>query len=202
MASRDRKRQQVSSGHGSYFLSPSRPWNVRKTKKLFFGNPNRGEVLRARLKSVLSPQTVEEASGSDAADWMNVDEDDDPFVENTEESTPLNPPVPPQDSLTDTNTEKNSSKPKRRILPDAAAYRLYNNWKTIVPTLINEYLNYINTTTGKAVIHGCSEEILRPECTCGNEKWKTTSLTCLFFDRESFISPFDSAYLEEKTFAL
>ncbi|KZP28753.1 hypothetical protein FIBSPDRAFT_728861 [Athelia psychrophila] len=64
--------------------------------------------------------------------------------------------------------------PKRRIIPNTAAYDLYRKWTTIVPGLVEEYLRYMNSTIGKPVGSGCPSEILRSECNCGHLKAKTS----------------------------
>ncbi|KAI1790619.1 hypothetical protein LXA43DRAFT_882467 [Ganoderma leucocontextum] len=37
----------------------------------------------------------------------------------------------------------------RRVLPDAAAYRLYSNWLVLIPTLVDDYLGYMQRSQGR-----------------------------------------------------
>lgn len=174
MASHNRKRQQVTGGHGRHFMSPKKSRNnTSKREQIFLGNPAQCDKLRTKLANLFNPQnTPEIADPSPAAsEWMDIDNTDFPLDPGDDNSTA----APPSSPL----------KPKRRILPNAAAYHLYHKWQVIVPALIDQYLQYTNATIGKPVGPGCPSEILRPECSCGHEKAKALTVTCLFYDRES-----------------
>ncbi|KAG1794166.1 uncharacterized protein HD556DRAFT_1205066, partial [Suillus plorans] len=67
---------------------------------------------------------------------------------------------------------------KRRILPDNPTNILYENWRTLIPTLVDPQLKYYARTIGQGlekthkVISACAT------LTCAQKK---TSLLCLFF---------------------
>ncbi|KZP10892.1 hypothetical protein FIBSPDRAFT_989058, partial [Athelia psychrophila] len=172
MASRDRKRQQVTGGHGQHFVSPKKVRNSSSKKaKIYLGNLGQKERLLAQLADVLNPAKAPEiAAPNDESDWMDIDntaEITSGTADNAESTT-----APPSSPL----------KTKRRTQPNAAGYHLYDKWKQIVPSLVDEYLRYTNATIGKPVGPGCPSEIPRSDCACGNEKVKLSRLTCLYYD--------------------
>lgn len=112
---------------------------------------------------------------------MDVDENEVQDVANDEEPSAV---YPEDEELRAAPPDVEMLNPKRRILPNTAAYDLYHKWTTIVPGLVEEYLRYMNMTIGKPVGPGCSSEIFRSECSCGHLRVKISSLTCLFYDRE------------------
>lgn len=181
MASRDRKKQQVTGGHGKHFISPRKVRNSSSRRaKIYLASPGERDELRARLESLFSPPEVPEITEPDpgAGEWMDVDETDNTQVAaEAEQDTSL-------DRGSTTAPSLSPLKTKRRILPNTATYHLYHKWLNIVPGLVEEYLRYTNSTMGKPVGSGCLNEILRPDCTCGHQRAKMSSLTCLYFDRE------------------
>lgn len=173
MASRDRKRQQFTGGHGQHFGSPKKVRNSSsKRAKIYLGNPLQKEQLRAKLANIFSPSKVPETTDPIDTDngWMDVDDndndndngdgdgDDDTAVAADTKDNPESTTVPPSSLL----------KTKRRILPNAAGYHVYDKWKVIVPGQVGEYLRYTNATIGKPAGPGCPSEILRANCACGH----------------------------------
>ncbi|KAG1745424.1 uncharacterized protein EDB91DRAFT_1024513, partial [Suillus paluster] len=65
------------------------------------------------------------------------------------------------------------------LLPDIAAARLYDNWKALVPTLVDVHLDYMSRTMGKpldsapSIMYACCSQ----KCAL---RW--TPMICLFFD--------------------
>lgn len=202
MLSRNRKRELVTGGHGTHYLSPLKLRTSKaKNKKINLGDASRRAQLCSRLNAMLATRILPETPAADVSEWTDVAELDASFTEVPEEVATLNSEEAMQvDSMRDEDEqdegeddqhnegsdehydEDNTSKRKRRILPNAASYRLYSKWREIVPCLVDEYLRYTNATIGKPIGLGCSSEISRSACAC--TKLKQTSLTCLFYDRE------------------
>jgi len=80
-------------------------------------------------------------------------------------------PIQHEDNSVDEDIHHNST-------PSVATCWLYNNWITVIPTVIELYLQYLAKTIGKpltspdAALFGCH----------GGCKPKPTSLLCLYFD--------------------
>ena len=71
----------------------------------------------------------------------------------------------------------------RRKMPDETAHRLYANWLALVPTLVSEYLGYMQRTQGRLGRPPGIEAYSCPKGVCGLEKCE---VLCLHFDRMSF----------------
>jgi hypothetical protein len=69
---------------------------------------------------------------------------------------------------------------ERRIVPDGDAYRLYNSWKTLLPSLVDPFLKYTQISIGKIVQPATS---IPTTCTklCSV---KSTDIICLYLDRK------------------
>ena len=67
----------------------------------------------------------------------------------------------------------------RRVLPDAAAYRLYSNWLVLVPTLVHNYLDYMQRTQGRL---GRPPGVQAMMCQTGFCILKEFDIQCLHFD--------------------
>lgn len=208
MLSRNRKRELVTGGHGTHYLSPVKPRTSKaKNKKINLGDASRRAKLCSRLNAMLAPRILPETPAADISEWADVADHDMLFTEVPEERKSPNPGEPMQvdlirdddkgdheegddnpddDHTDDYDDDHDAGKRKRRILPNAASYRLYSKWREMVPCLVDEYLRYTNATIGKPVGLGCSSVILRSACACA--KLKETSLTCLFYDCEFSLS--------------
>ena len=73
--------------------------------------------------------------------------------------------------------------PSQRILPDAAAYRLYSNWLVLIPTLVHSYLGYIQKSQGRL---GRPLGVVTKLCQSGFCVSKEFEIQCLHFDCMSF----------------
>lgn len=76
----------------------------------------------------------------------------------------------------------------RRLLPDQATHRLYDNWLLLVPKMLPEYLGYMRRAQGRL---GRSPDVqLGDFCSsqCCSTKGRT-SVQCLHFDRLSRLAP-------------
>ncbi|KII84489.1 hypothetical protein PLICRDRAFT_117716 [Plicaturopsis crispa FD-325 SS-3] len=85
--------------------------------------------------------------------------------------------APPDISIVD---DVNTTAPKRRILPDAEATRLYAHWKSLTPSLVESLLEYTNQTMSKVVIP--AGEHIYAVCSRGCMGVKSTDILCLYFD--------------------
>ncbi|KAF7977559.1 hypothetical protein HWV62_3356 [Athelia sp. TMB] len=182
--SKARRKQKVSN---SPYSSPVRPRNKEKTAKVVYERDiERRDRLQAKLNALLQtsvPLAVPSSTDpNDGDQWMDIDPADNLLAEIVE-APPLDQPDQPQEPVQDSGpTVVNVGSPsKRRILPNAADYRLYHEWMNIIPTLVDDYIHYANITMGKPP--GPSpEEIFREGCVCHDEKLKVVTLTCLYVD--------------------
>ncbi|KAG2098941.1 uncharacterized protein F5147DRAFT_549033, partial [Suillus discolor] len=62
--------------------------------------------------------------------------------------------------------------------PDLTSTRLYNSWKTLIPTLVEAQLDYTARTLGAPLERTPKVLSLCSSHTCAQ---KCTSLTCIFF---------------------
>ena len=67
----------------------------------------------------------------------------------------------------------------RRTLPDDTAYRLYQNWLLLIPTLVSDYLGYMQQSQGRL---GGPSEIQSFSCPKGICELKKWNVLCLHFD--------------------
>lgn len=181
--SKARRKQKITN---SPYSSPRRPRNKGQTATVIYeGNTVLRDSLQAKLDALLNPPAPAASSDpNNAEQWMDVDENenenDAPLPETLD--NPL-PDVPVQPAQPQESTANKGSPPKRHILPNAADYRLYNEWMAIIPTLVEDYIQYTNNMIGHAVGIG-PDQISRQGCICGDRKLKITSLTCLYAHRE------------------
>ena len=76
-----------------------------------------------------------------------------------------------------TDAQKDS-RPKR-LLPDQAAHRLYDHWLLLVPTLVSEYLGYMQRSQGRLGGPSKVQPFSCPKGICELKKWE---ILCLHFD--------------------
>lgn len=177
--SKARRKQKIANGP---YSSPHRPRRKEKTFTVIYeGNTALRDSLQARLDTMLHSAPVPDLPDSSAGDpWMDIAEDDDLVDENIQEMPPAE--ADHQEPAQEPSPNKDDTT-KRRILPSTADYRLYNEWVKIIPTLVDDYIQYSNATMGQR-IGPTPEEIHRQGCTCHDEKLKVTTLTCLYGDCE------------------
>ena len=135
---------------GVHFESPKRRRPLRKDSAIVVrpGLAQREQELSLRLNILLGKS--QEPASSIAADSQPTDpidntaavradsEDVEEFAvpETVLDSTPVLP-------LHDKQT------PSRRLVPDDTAKRLYHSWLTLIPTLDDEYLSYMQRAQGR-----------------------------------------------------
>lgn len=175
-----RRKQKISN---SPYSSPHRPRRKEKTSTVIYeGNTALRDSLQARLDAMLRPAPVSDLPDSNTGDpWMDIDENDNLVDENIQEVPPAEPDH--EEPLQEPSPSKDDTTKSRRILPSTADYRLYNEWMKIIPTLVDDYIQYANATMGER-IGPTPEEIYRQGCKCHDEKLKATTLTCLYGDCE------------------
>lgn len=72
-----------------------------------------------------------------------------------------------------------------RLLPDEASYKLYSNWLVLIPTLVPEYLGYMEHAQGRLGRSSSSTET--KHCRSGAECVpKASEIQCLHFDCTCF----------------
>lgn len=178
--SKARKVQKVADT--SAYRSPKRRRDKRRTAEIVYsGDIGLRDRLQARLNALLARTPVPDTHADE--DWMDVDnnEPDSLGAQAIEELSPVE--TDRKDSAED-SLPTDTTKSQRRILPNSADFRLYNKWIAIIPTLVDDYIQYYNTTIGKRA-EPCPDEIYREsECGCLPAKLKVTTLTCLYHDCE------------------
>ncbi|KAF9223339.1 hypothetical protein BS17DRAFT_705615 [Gyrodon lividus] len=70
---------------------------------------------------------------------------------------------------------------KQCILPDPPAECLYNSWKSLIPSLVIPYLQYMSRTLENPL---SANSTLIFHCKEINCTWKSTKILCLLFDCE------------------
>ncbi|KAG1836231.1 hypothetical protein F4604DRAFT_1943434 [Suillus subluteus] len=149
-----RAAQLTTSGLGAQFVSPRKPRDKCKTQTLVElpGQKAKHLKLQAKLASLLAGKPNFKQTTTSNLDML-------PSTASPEENVPANAyedflfedEVPPltesQDSIPPLNTSEFI--PNCHILPDIAAARLYDTWKTLIPTLVDAQLEYTQRTVGK-----------------------------------------------------
>ncbi|KAG1889816.1 uncharacterized protein F5891DRAFT_987159 [Suillus fuscotomentosus] len=177
--SNTRAAQLTTSGLGAQFVSPRKPRNKLKTQTLVElpGQKAKQDKLQAKLAALLAGKPTsssEPTTTSTSPDIENTPADayEDSFIEN--EVFPL---IQPDESVPPLNTSECIK--SHRILPDVAAARLYDTWKTLIPTLVDVQLGYTQRTVGKIL-----ERPSTVLSACRSQKCaqRRTTLIGLFFD--------------------
>ncbi|KZP31005.1 hypothetical protein FIBSPDRAFT_945504 [Athelia psychrophila] len=191
--SKARKKQKVADT--SAYCSPRRPRDKRRTAEVIYsGDTDFLDRLQARLNTFLAPTAFSDPTADDA--WMDVDRNEpDSLGAQTIEEPP--PPETDHKDFAENSLPTEITKSQCRILPNSADFRLYNKWIAIIPTLVEDYIQYYNTTIGKRA-EPCPDEIYREsECGCLADKPKVTTLTCLYHDCEEFSTAY-MYYMDSK----
>jgi hypothetical protein len=176
--------QYTTPGFGKHFVSPKKVRDPRKTttQSVVPGQAAKHRQSLAKLKALQNPvkplpedvnsiqsQDVESyASGPDCAGQQPDIDTDVPF---------LDPPNHPMD-------DQPCASAQRRLIPDAAAFRLYNNWNKLIQSLVNPFLEYLTVST--ACVHPPTGDI-HSTCNIAACTPKKTDITALFFDRTRFL---------------
>ncbi|KAI0694292.1 hypothetical protein C8T65DRAFT_711030 [Cerioporus squamosus] len=97
-----------------------------------------------------------------------------------DESEPTVPVPDLADPVPLDNTPPLNAKQTRRILPDDASQRLYSVWIQTIPTLVPDYLAYVQSAQGR--LGGAGSMDANFSCPSGKCYYQSTMLTCLHFD--------------------
>jgi len=168
--------RQASYGLGNAYRSPHKPRDKTKTRTLveISDNAERQHALLMKLELLKRgehteaqglPDNCTNQAAEDNNEWVDESMEDDPSLDGGLDST--NPTELPQEST-------------RRTLPDATAKQLYLNWRSLIPTVVHDLLQYKSRTLGKALtplsdtFSGCHK---------GCENVKHHKVLCLLLDR-------------------
>ena len=182
-----RRAQPVMHGLGRHFESPRHSRDKTRTNTIV--NIPRQVSKRcyalARLAQLQSttkstgstPEACDHESYSTDFPWENGDADDfvmdEEYIQNDADHIM-------QDGEPDIS-ETQPTMSNRRIIPDPSAERLYSSWKSVIPTLISPFLNYVSRTLGKPLPPFLPHISLCKQNICER---KVTKILCLLFDRE------------------
>lgn len=182
----------VKTGMGEHFSSPPKKRNTkRKTQTLAFSsfNPDaKRRKLQAEMDSCregsspvsnpfLSTNQPEiqpqEQIKPVSMDWLGGDQS----VDNREY---LFPEFELRDTAGSTPTAEDK---KRRTAPNQTTYNLHSKWTHLIPSLIDDFLEYSKLAIGKTESIAPSD--LKSRClhplSC---QYRSRKIICLFFDRE------------------
>jgi hypothetical protein len=138
-----RAAQLTSSGLGTHFTSPWKLRDKRKTQTLVNvpGHKTKHRHLLTKMASLLAgPAKPEETSPIQPdmqIDTAVLEEDSNDVWEDV--------PAPHDNSSPQPASQ---STPSRRTQPDITSTRLYDNWKSVIPTLVAVQLDYTARTLG------------------------------------------------------
>ena len=182
MLSKARAKQPATKGFGRVYRSPKKRRDSRKSSTYVTSLGLEDKVRRLKEKlAELQGRTgegevvdMEEGNGDDGSfvGFLNDDSSQaqDDSMDEPDTRTSL-PPLPrtPIPSKT------------RRIGPDAAANLLYDQWKALLPRLVDPLLLFLSTTKGTkySPLSGLRSSCLHPDL-CAT---RSRTVLCLFFDR-------------------
>ena len=160
----------TTRGLGQHFTSPKKKKNPRKTQTLvsFPGQAKKRQRLLDRLNSLLNHKTVDEPAVCET------------FLDAAPEGlTPEMDPIGFMD-VDNANNANNADEPTKRCLPKQRARidHLFSHWKSVIPTMVRPYLEYLGDTLGKPLPQHASS---LSACLRNCEK-RSTNITCLYFD--------------------
>jgi hypothetical protein len=178
MATRDAQR--VSLGFGKHFTSPVRPRDKKQTRELVVV-PGQAEKKRRLFQEI---EALKNHGGALPPPKPPPDESFmDVFTASEFAYTGpdhVDPPTGDANPDGKPASIRPVKKPKR-IVPDMHAHRLFENWKQLLPDLIEPHLRYLTSTTGVTLQPPAS---LRTTCQKPCIR-RTVTILCLFFDRQS-----------------
>ena len=183
-----RAKQRIVSGLGQHYSSPIKKRDKKKTTQRV-EVPGQGYRMRKALGKIaqlmseskpeppLSESTPGECT-SETDDIPNFHSTalDDQVMDNDPTFQPENEPQP--------SSHSSSQRSQRRQLPDTEATNLYAAWLDLLPSLVAPLLAYTTVSKGQPI---SAIGDLRSSC---EREWcvtKTTSIQCLYFDRERLL---------------
>ena len=160
----------TTNGIGRHFSSPHKVKNPRKTQTFvsFPGQNSKCQRLLAHLDDLLSHKGAPQPSACETA-----------------------PDAAPESSITEVEMMGIVEEPSahehadRPLTQSARLDHFFSNWKSIIPTIVRPYLEYLNETLGKPLTqHVSSLSACLQDC----EK-QSTHITGLYFDCQSLLCP-------------
>jgi hypothetical protein len=170
--SRDRSRKPTATGMGHHYSSPRKARDKRKNRQIVEvpGHDQKRARLIAELQALKSADAFLEIVDSTQCP-LDIDIGDDQ-IEQASHPDPT-PPTSPSRRIVDR---------KRCAHPDSEATRLYNHWKSLLPSLVSSLLTYQLASLGRPVTPVSNLFSVCQDLDCGT---KLTTMQCLYTDRTS-----------------
>jgi hypothetical protein len=170
--------QPVLPAPGLHFRSPVKRRDKRKRNTAYVV-PLQESLLASKLGRIKElKESIVNASHHKSALWQDEPME---YGNMADEIVDVDPAADVDMTVIDTSPEKS----RRRIVPNTEASRLYSSWKALIPSLVDPLLQFISDSMG-CVISPASN--LYCECTRQDCVAKTTSMTCIYYNRESNIT--------------
>jgi hypothetical protein len=165
-----RDKQLTSAGLGKHFASPKKQRDKKKTTTYVHlpAKDLKRKTLLAKFAALQQgsvPVPVESHTDNAHIPADFIDEPLEIATDDFESSIPAS----------------DTPKLTRRILPDTEAARLYTSWKKLLPSLLDPFLAYTNSSMARAIIPAGD---LASQCTVQGCPSKSAQIQCLYFDRE------------------
>jgi len=171
-----RAHQPTAPGFGKHFTSPQKVRDKKKTttRVTVPGQAARQQKALAKLKALQFP--IERPEDTTPT---HEEIEEHPLYDSCMDQQPdvQMPSVEPPDHSSDDFLTTS----QRRTIPDATASRLYDTWKTLLPSLVPPFLEYL-TVSNACVLTPTGD--IRSTCNTTTCPLKTAEITALFFDRE------------------
>ena len=165
---------------GVHFESPKRRRPMRKDSAVVVrpGLARREQELSSRLNILLGKQQ-EPASSTDKDSQLADSIDNSAGVpDDIEDVEELSVPEAGLDS-TPVSSLYDKQTPSRRTVPDDTAQQLYQSWLTLIPTLEDEYLSFMQRAQGRL---GRPLQCEPPRCVSRRCVTKASQVQCLYAD--------------------
>ena len=165
---------------GEHFDSPQRRRRWRTDSELVLRPelPLREEQLSAELEGLFRTYDKSRRHDDDSEPPSLINHDEDVVMESSSEPPGLERPI--QDPSNDLpSLDSQSASKTRRVVPDETTHRLYANWLALIPTLVSDYLGYMQQTQGRL---GRSPGIHAYQCPKGLCTLEKCEVLCLHFD--------------------
>ena len=190
MLSKSRAKQPATKGFGRVYRSPKKRRNAYKSSTYVacLGLEDKVRQLKDKLAE-LQGHTIGEVLDAEEEEGLGQcnrhSDDDSPFGLWNDDSSQA------QDTCMEEPPDARTSVPSlpstpisakvRRIGPDAAANLLYDQWKALIPRLVDPLLLFLSSTKGTKYtpLSGLRSSCLHPDL-CAS---KSKTVLCLFFDR-------------------
>ena len=189
----------VKDGMGEHFSSPPRKRNSkRKTQTpafTTFDHEAKKRKLQEKLKSFSegSSTALNPSLPADESEVKRQEEIIPAFTDFLKGSQPVNNSDDPEQVASGDagSTLTVTENKKRRTVPNQSAHNLHTKWTQLIPSLIDDFLEYSKLAIGKAESIAPSEL----KCRCSHPhscQYKSCKIICLYFDRKYLTAHFNS----------